>query len=280
MPGCVVCGHELSRRPVSLHVGPPVVGGVIRSCPECGTAQLSPMPTADSLAALYSKDYYESYAEGSSMAGGSDHVPPYLQKRLSDLTRRLGAGRILDFGCAEGLFVAYARDQGWSAVGVEMSHWAAEHGRQRYGVEIFETSLDGAPIEAGSLDVIHANHVLEHLTDPVGTMRAAHRLLRRDGLLVAEVPQELFVPLADSIQRRLQPGEQLLPNYHTVYFSRGGLRSAAERAGFQVEAVSNLRHVEVLRQRSAAFAMVRGLVYRAERVLRRGPVYVLVAKGR
>jgi SAM-dependent methyltransferase len=277
MPTCIVCEHQLSEQEVWLHVGPPIVGGIVRSCPSCGTAQISPMPSVDQLASLYSKDYYESYAEGPGIAGGSDSVPPYLQKRLSDLTERLGRGRILDFGCAEGLFVGYARSQGWDAVGVEMSHWAAEHGRQRYGVEIFETSLERAPIDAASLDVVHANHVLEHLTDPVATMRAAHRLLRAGGLLVAEVPQELFVPLADSILRRLRPGQALPPNYHTIYFSRRGLRVAAERAGFGEIKISNLRHLEILRDRPAPFVMVRGLVYRLERLLQRGPVYVLVA---
>jgi SAM-dependent methyltransferase len=278
MPTCVVCEHQLSTQEVRLHVGPPVVGGAVRSCSHCGTAQISPMPTPDSLSSLYSKDYYESYADGPGIAGGSDDVPPYLRKRLSDLTDRLGRGRILDFGCAEGLFVAYARDQGWKAMGVEVSHWAAEHGRKRYGVEIFETSLEGAPIEATTLNVVHANHVLEHLTDPVATMRAAHRLLRPGGLLVAEVPQELFVPLADSILRRLRPGQPLPPNYHTLYFSRRGLRIAAERAGYEEIEISNVRHVEVLRDRPAPFAMVRGLVYRTERLLQRGPVYVLLAK--
>jgi SAM-dependent methyltransferase len=230
------------------------------------------------LAGLYSKDYYKAYAEGPGIAGGSNEVPPYLRKRLDAMTRRFGKGRILDFGCAEGLFVAYARDQGWDAVGVETSEWAAEQGRKLHGIQIFETALEEAPIEAGTLDVVHANHVLEHVPDPVGTMRAAYRLLRRGGVLVAEVPQELFEPLADLILRRLRPHEPRPPNYHIVFFSRRGLEVAAERAGFEVEQINNLRHVEVLRKRSVPFKTIRGLLYGTERVLERGPVYVLVAK--
>jgi len=230
------------------------------------------------MANLYSKDYYTSYAEGPGIAGGSNQIAPYLRRRLLELTRRFGKGRILDFGCAQGLFVAHAKAEGWSAVGVETSTWAAERGRRLHGVEIFETTLEESPVEAASLDVVHANHVLEHVPDPVAAMRAAYRLLRPGGVLVAEVPQELAMPLAEFVRRRFRPEEGPAPNYHVVFFSRRGLQRAAERAGFEVERITNLRHLELLRKRSIPLTALRSLVYGAERLLRRGPVYVLIAK--
>jgi len=236
------------------------------------------MPSPTELEELYSKDYYESYVEGPGIAGGSDELAPYLRKRLNGLTRYFGQGRILDFGCAEGLFVAHARDSGWDSYGVEMSSWAADRGRQRFGVRIFETQLADAPIPQGSLDVVHTNHVLEHLPDPVGVMRAAYTLLRPGGMLVAEVPQELSVPLVDAMLGRLRPAQTLPPSYHVVFFSRRGLELAAKRAGFEVKAIDNLRHIEVLRRRSLPFALLRRCAYFVERLLRRGPVYVLVAR--
>jgi SAM-dependent methyltransferase len=275
---CLACGHELLKRALALHVGSPIVGGSIRGCSSCGSAQVVPTPAPSTLAGLYSADYYESYVEGPGVAGGSKEVPPYLEKRLDELSRRFGKGRMLDFGCAEGLFVAYARDKGWESFGVETSEWAAERGRKRYGVQIFDTTLEDTPIPSASLDVVHANHVFEHLPDPVGAMRAAMRLLRPGGILVAEVPQELFIPLADRLLGLMRPAHAVPPNYHIVFFSKRGLKLAAERAGFAVERIDNLRHTEVLARRPRPFAVARNLVYRAERVLSRGPAYVLVAK--
>lgn len=236
------------------------------------------MPTAADLATLYSQEYYESYADGPGMAAGHEVAAPYLQARLQRLTDRFGHGRMIDLGCGQGVFVAYARDRGWNAIGVETSKWAAEAGRKRHGVQIFDEPLEACPIPSGSIDVIHANHVLEHLADPVATMAVAHSLLKPGGLLVAEVPQELFVPLADVITRRLRRGEQEPPNYHLVFFSRRGLALGARRAGLEVESIVNVRHVEALRKRSPLAATIRSIVYGAERVLHRGPVYVLVAQ--
>src|SRR2546423_11870361 len=105
------------------------------------------------------------------MAGGDREVAPYLRRRLEELASYREKGTILDLGCGEGAFVAYARNRGWNAVGVETSAWAAESGRKRFGVTIFDVPFEQVPIAPGSLDVVHTNHVLEHVTDPVAMMR-------------------------------------------------------------------------------------------------------------
>lgn len=275
---CVVCSGALRPGPRTLPVSPPLVGGMVRTCTNCGSAQVDPRPSPAQLARLYSADYYAEYAERSGMAGGIEEAAPHLRSRLDELTARFGKGHLLDLGSAQGVFVAYARDQGWDAMGIETSAWAAAEGRRRYGVRIYETPIEEAPIAPASLDVVHSNHVLEHLIDPLAAMRAAHRLLKPGGIFVAEVPQELFRPLAESFQRRLYRGIGSEPNYHVVFFSRRGLQLAAERAGFVVERIDNVRHLEALRPRGWLVSFVRGIVYGLERVLRRGPAYVLVAR--
>jgi len=235
------------------------------------------MPSPASLAHLYSQQYYEKFASGPGIAGGNEELSPHLRKRLQDLTVRVGQGRIVDVGCAEGIFVAHAQAEGWDAIGLETSDWAADYGRRRFGVRILQTPLEEAPIAPQSVDVIHANHVLEHLPDPVVTLRAAYRALRPGGLLVAEVPQERVRPLADAMLEPLRSVHCKLPNYHLVYFSRCGLEIAAKRSGFGAVSITNIRHEELSRTRTPPLAFARSLVYRVERVLGRAPAYVLVA---
>ena len=276
---CVACGGALGPTVQKLHASPQFAGESVRTCVTCGTAQVSPRPTPASLASLYSAEYYHCYERGAGISGGSDEVSGFLRDRLDELTRRFGRGSILDLGCAHGVFVAYARDQGWHAEGIETSSWAAAEGRRRFGIRIYETPIEDAPIAAGTLDVVHANHVLEHLIDPVGAMRAAYRLLRPGGVLVAEVPQELLtLPLADHFRRLLRGSVSPPPNYHLVFFSRRGLVLAARSAGFIVERVDNVRHRDGSRPRGQFLALARAVAYALERVLGRRPAYVLIAR--
>ena len=276
LPRCSICGGAIRTAVERLHVGTPLVGGVVRRCADCGTGRVYPTPTSEQIAQLYSSEYYESYSEGPGISGGSGAPSSFLRDRLVQLTKRYGTGRLLDLGCAHGVFVAYARDQGWQAMGIETSAWAAAQGRRRYGIEIYEKPIEEAPIAAESLEVVHANHVLEHLIDPISAMRAAYRLLRPGGVLVAEVPQELFTPFAEVVLR----GRGASPerNYHLTFFSRRGLEVAARAAGFDVERIQSVRHAEDAHFRSRWRGVVVRAVYLIERWLQRGPAYVLYAR--
>lgn len=43
-----------------------------------------------------------------------------------------------------------------------------------------------------TFDFVVANHVLEHLTDPIGALREWHRILKNDGLLMLALPDKRF----------------------------------------------------------------------------------------
>jgi SAM-dependent methyltransferase len=258
-----------------LRCGLPITGGIIARCTSCGTNQVVPRPRPEVLAELYTADYYQSFMEGPGVAGGNLEASPSLRKRLAELETRLGKGRLLDVGCGLGHFVKYAADQGWDAAGLEPSAWAAREGRKRYGIVVHIGQLDEAPIEPGSLDVVHANHVVEHLLEPVAAMEAALRLLRPGGLLVIEVPQELSYPLSDRLFRRLHPGLYRAPHpphtHHLEFFTPRGLGTAARRAGFKVERVRTIRHLRSAESRLPAGLFAKSLLYRAEEALQMAP---------
>lgn len=275
---CVICGGRLRSIDRTLYTGRPLEGEQIATCVTCATGQVTPMPSPSELARLYTQDYYEDFGAGPGIAGGRDEVRPYLVERLARLTREYGRGRLLDLGCGIGLFVAHAREQGWDAVGVEPSAWAAREGHRRFGIEIHNSTLEEAPLEKGSFDVVHANHVLEHVADPVATLRSAADLLRPGGHVVMEVPQELHEPLAEAIIGTIR-GEHPEPTgpYHVVFFSKKGLGVAAERAGLHVDRIENLRHRDNLRPRALPFRLRRAFVFAIEAAVGRAPVYVLWA---
>jgi SAM-dependent methyltransferase len=112
-----------------------------------------------------------------------------------DFSRKLDAvqalkstGRALDFGCSWGYGVRQLADRGYDAIGFEVSKPRASFGRSRLAVEILDdtAALDALP--GASFDLIFTNHVLEHLPNLGASLTLINRLLARDGLLFAVIP--------------------------------------------------------------------------------------------
>ena len=108
-----------------------------------------------------------------------------LQK-LAELSPQ--KGRLLDVGCAKGVFLDVARREGWQPIGLEISSFASQYARDNFGLEVFTGTLEEAPWLDASFDVITMLDVIEHSTDPSHVLLQARRLLRAGGILVIEMP--------------------------------------------------------------------------------------------
>ncbi len=105
------------------------------------------------------------------------------------LKYRLPPAEVLELGCAHGSFVALMRQAGYQASGVEMSPWVVDFAQKTFGVPISVGPVENLDIKSGSLDVIALMDVLEHLPDPIATMRLCLELLKQDGMLLIQAPQ-------------------------------------------------------------------------------------------
>ena len=137
-------------------------------CIRCDHRQLSPRPTHEELAALYSTSYFQ--GGNSEVAGYSDYLGNErgwrrsAQGRLRRLRRVSAATSLLDVGAACGFFVDEARNGSLDARGVELSPWASEWARNKLGVNVITGTL--ADISLSSrFDIISAWEVIEHVPD-------------------------------------------------------------------------------------------------------------------
>jgi 2-polyprenyl-3-methyl-5-hydroxy-6-metoxy-1,4-benzoquinol methylase len=106
-------------------------------------------------------------------------------------------GRLLDYGCGDGTFLALAHGRFADAVGadvdagqvVDCRHRLAELGNVAFVV----TSMLDAPEHAGAYDVVTCMEVLEHTTDDERgrVVDALARLVRHDGRIIISVPIEV-----------------------------------------------------------------------------------------
>ncbi|QYD67851.1 methyltransferase domain-containing protein [Paraburkholderia edwinii] len=137
------------------------------------------------------------------------------------LKYRLPPAKVLELGCSHGSFVALMRHAGFDASGVEMSPWVVEFGQQTFGVPVSIGPVETLDMPAGSVDVLVAMDVLEHLPDPAKTMARCLELLKPDGLLLIQTPQfkdgSQYETLVKEGDRFL---EMLIPEEHIYLFSQ------------------------------------------------------------
>jgi SAM-dependent methyltransferase len=100
---------------------------------------------------------------------------------------RPAPGRLLDIGCGNGAILQLAARDGWQVAGTELDPAHAALLRERLGLEVHTGTLAGIPDEA-PFDVIVLRHVLEHVPDPLGTVREIGSRLAPGGLALLEFP--------------------------------------------------------------------------------------------
>jgi len=139
-------------------------------------------------------------------------------------------GRLLDVGCANGQFLATMRDLGWEVVGVEPDRQAAEMAREHLKLKVYKGVLEEAGFSNDSFDAITMNHVIEHVWEPIGTLRECHRVLKPAGRLVVVTPN------IESLGHRLftEAWLGIDPPRHLYVFSPRSLRACAEQADLTV----------------------------------------------
>ena len=95
-------------------------------------------------------------------------------------------GRLLDVGCASGLFADACRAHGYAANGLDYSQKGPAHARREYGLDVLTADVENIPLADDSYDVITLIQVFEHFKNPIGALRELHRVLKPGGLLYIE----------------------------------------------------------------------------------------------
>ncbi|MFV9506371.1 MAG: class I SAM-dependent methyltransferase [Oscillochloridaceae bacterium umkhey_bin13] len=192
---CPLCGatasHHRYRLPDAL-LGLPGQFTLV-TCAACGLLYQNPRPGPDTIGDYYPPEYDPFVPppwSNPSLLQGMLHLYG-LKKRWRLVERhvpaRIAPRRILDVGCATGVFLA-AGSADWAKVGVELTAEAAEVARSQFGLTVYHGTLEQAPLQGPQFDAITLWDVLEHLHEPLDSLRQVRTLLRPDGVLVVRVP--------------------------------------------------------------------------------------------
>ena len=195
----------------------------VEACEQCGAGATVPRPTTQELAECYASSY--GYAT-------HDLIEHEKRRRAAALLDWAGVrtGKILDVGCMFGFLLDEARDRGLEPHGIELSAEPAAAAAAN-GHTVFTGTIEQyAETHTHRFAAIFAQHVLEHIPDPLEFLEAARGLLEPGGQLV------ICVPNFEARLRKLAPsswGWYQVP-VHLHHFSSRALHRLLGDAGFSV----------------------------------------------
>lgn len=166
--------------------------GFVSGCSDCGLVFSNPLPTAEALTQFYapggewrtarSAAARDVVAEDQGRSWSRRFEP--MRGELSVTAPPPGA-RVLDFGCGTGRLLDAMQACGWDTSGIEPATDVAFQRHHR---------LDAIP-DAPAFDLIVANHVLEHVADPLGLLRQFAAACRMGGYVFIGVPRFDTLPI-------------------------------------------------------------------------------------
>lgn len=242
---CCIChGHE--RRVVSgIGRGFEKLTTVI--CTGCGLLQSHPMPTEAELERFYAVDYRKKYK--STYEPKLKHVyryAPGAYQRAAQLAAMAGPEqrRFLDIGSGSGEILYMARKMGFEVAGIEPNTGYAQYTRTKLDLPVQNCNYEQADLPKEHFDILNLNHVLEHLPDPLASLRFLNGLLRPGGILCVAVPDIAHTSHAPWTRFHYA---------HVHNFNHDTLKAMVLKSGFEVLPESTASTTLIARKAGAAF---------------------------
>jgi SAM-dependent methyltransferase len=172
---------------------------------------------------------------------------------LAEITQalpHLQGQRLLEVGAGTGREGHELARRGALVCALDFSPEALRLSRQISGsVRLVRGDALATPFRDGSFDLVYHQGLLEHFRDPLRLLRENHRVVRRGGLVLVDVPQKYHIYTL--VKQGLIAVNRWFAGWETQ-FSPREIRALVERVGFRCE-------------RLYGYGMHPGLLYRVAR---------------
>lgn len=234
----------------------------VGKCTTCGLTYVTNPLAEEELPGLYCEQYFLNLGASQCSPDSADRNMQrhywFSHQRAAAIARIKKPARLLDVGCGPGYFLLAAQKSGWNVTGLDISAKAASFARQQFGLAVGVGELEKTELPEESFDAITLWDVLEHTPHPLRTLKQAHGLLKRDGILIAEVDN--INNILWRIRRRGFPG-CAGPRYHRYYFSLSSFVKILKLAGFKTLSRFDCRYREGRDFRSGIRRMIKAPLF-------------------
>lgn len=199
----------------------------IVKCINCGLIYVTPR-----IKEKYLKEIYEKWLVGEDDFREKDLDPwsnLFLIRLFTSLERICHKGDLLDIGCGWGHLLRYSSSLGWNGKGCEIDKIKYQFCKDQ-NLNVVNAGLNEIDVMEESYDLITAIQVMEHLPDPMATIKRVHQLLKPGGIFVIDVPNFYS---ASSIRHR-KKWHIIHPVEHLYYYTYPILKKMLTQNSFKV----------------------------------------------
>lgn len=189
-------------------------------CKDCGLLRSDPVIELN-LDKLYEESTFDYSTE--SITLGRTYI-----RLLRKVSKRLNYGSVLEIGGGNGFFLDAALDSGVKAIcGIEPSREAIDSSSERVKPHMIQSMLTSEVVKNLNYDVVTIFHVLDHLPDPLDSLRTCRDATSPGGAILIAVHN------CESISARLLKSRSpIFDVEHTYLYSKKTLRDLLLKAGY------------------------------------------------
>jgi 2-polyprenyl-3-methyl-5-hydroxy-6-metoxy-1,4-benzoquinol methylase len=160
-------------------------------------------------------------------------------QQIARLLKQLKPATALDVGAAHGIIGRLVQGEGIAMDAVEANpEWAA-HARPLYR-RVYASTIEAAPLPTREYDAIVCADVLEHLVDPVATLRRLKLAARDNAAFIVSLPNVAHVAIRVMLLGGQFPQMErgILDRTHLHFYTRDTAEEMLHQAGLRIEQVS------------------------------------------
>lgn len=164
---------------------------VLYYCRSCGLLFQDEPQLGRRLDEFYPSGYW--WEEGSNSFGLEKAYREWVVRRdqlnfLLSLFPKPESYRLLDIGCGSGTFLKLAGEAGFEAYGLEQSEEASRIAQRNQAGTVLQGSVQDLVSQGEQFDIVTLFHALEHMSGPFRFLRELHKLVRKPGRFIIQVP--------------------------------------------------------------------------------------------
>ncbi|MGB2869706.1 MAG: methyltransferase domain-containing protein [Bacteroidota bacterium] len=251
---CSICGST-NYRPRAVKIGFTYV-----ICQQCGFVYINPQPTSGAIHRIYNDEEVRRFFFRELLLPYVERdQKPEFETRLHILKEmiRSPGPRLLDIGCAAGLFLQLANSNGFQVEGLELNKQYVDYIRANRPIRVHQKPLEEMKFLESSFDVVTMWDVLEHVPDPRKTVGEVHRIVAKDGIFALTTINH------DCINEHLLKDRwrYYMPPDHLCSFTPDLLRTLLANVGFEIVKIQHQYMFEVLAEQYFKFLTLPGTGY-------------------